>query len=93
VGFAGVAIFLIRPICTYLSLFKARVAKREKAVISFFGIKGVGSLFYLSFALTETHFEHGSELWAIVSLIVLCSILIHGVTATKAMAKVEGDVP
>jgi NhaP-type Na+/H+ or K+/H+ antiporter len=90
-GFAGLAIFLVRPICTYLSLFKARLQTREKAVISFFGIKGVGSLFYLSFALTEAHFEHGNELWAVVSLIVLCSIVIHGVTATKAMAKVEGE--
>lgn len=91
VAFACVAIFLIRPICTYLSLFKTDLRNREKAVISFFGIKGVGSLFYLSFALHEATFEHTAELWAIVSLIVLFSILIHGVTATKAIERVEDD--
>jgi NhaP-type Na+/H+ or K+/H+ antiporter len=58
-------------------------------MISFFGIKGVGSLFYLSFALNEAPFENVAELWCVVSFIVVCSILIHGFSATKTMEKVE----
>ena len=91
VGFAAVAILLIRPVSAYFSLFGTRLDRREKVVISFFGIKGVGSLFYLSFALNEAKFENTPELWALVSLIILCSILIHGITATKAIQKIEGN--
>ena len=91
VGFAAVAILLIRPICAYFSLFGSSLDKREKAVVSFFGIKGVGTLFYLSFALNEASFDDIPELWALVSFIILFSILIHGLTATKAIQKIEGD--
>ena len=89
--FAAVAILFIRPLCAYFSLFGTRLDKREKSVISFFGIKGVGSLYYLSFALNEAKFKNTPELWAVVSLIILFSILIHGITATKAMQKIEGE--
>ena len=58
-------------------------------MISFFGIKGVGSLFYLSFALNEATFENPAEMWCVVSFIVLCSIIIHGFSATKSMQKLE----
>ena len=66
-----------------------RISGKEKATISFFGIKGVGSLFYLAFALNEAPFENSAELWCIVSFIVLGSIVIHGFSAAKTMAKVE----
>ena len=66
-----------------------RISGKEKATISFFGIKGVGSLFYLAFALNEAPFENAAELWCLVSFIVLCSIVIHGFSAAKTMAKVE----
>lgn len=83
------SIFVIRPLCASLSLFKKGLQLKEKWVISFFGIKGVGSLFYLSFALNEAKFENAAEMWCIVSFIVLCSILIHGFSATKSMEKLE----
>jgi sodium/hydrogen antiporter len=91
VGFAALAILLIRPVCAYLSTVGTHLATREKLVISFFGIKGVGSLFYLSFALNEAKFQSSAELWAVLSLIVLFSILVHGLTATKAIRIIERD--
>jgi NhaP-type Na+/H+ or K+/H+ antiporter len=87
--FGLASIFIIRPLCAFLSLFKKGLHLKEKWVISFFGIKGVGSLFYLSFALNEAKFENAAEMWCIVSFIVLCSILIHGFSATKSMEKLE----
>ena len=91
VAFAAIAIFLIRPLSACSSLFNTHLSKREKIVISFFGIKGVGSLFYLSFALNEAMFDNIRELWAVASLIILFSILVHGLTATKAINKIERD--
>jgi NhaP-type Na+/H+ or K+/H+ antiporter len=87
--FGLASIFIVRPLCAYFSVIRARLLMKEKLMISFFGIKGVGSLFYLSFALNEAPFENAAELWCVVSFIVLCSILIHGFSAAKTMAKVE----
>lgn len=89
--FGLASIFIIRPLCASLSLFRTGLQRKEKWVISFFGIKGVGSLFYLSFALNEVKFENSNEMWCIVSFIVLCSILIHGFSATKSMEKLENQ--
>ena len=87
--FGLASIFIIRPLCASLSLFKKGLQMKEKWIISFFGIKGVGSLFYLSFALNEATFENPAEMWCVVSFIVLCSIIIHGFSATKSMQKPE----
>ena len=82
-------IMIIRPLCAHFSVFRTKFTRRQKTVISFFGIKGVGSLFYLAFGLEQTNFGNTKEMWAIVSFIVLCSILIHGITATKSMERVD----
>ncbi len=86
-------IFLIRPITALIALIGTKLHIKEKRIISFFGIRGMGSFFYLSFALHQTWFNHGSELWAMVSFIVLLSILIHGFTATITLKKLKEELP
>jgi NhaP-type Na+/H+ or K+/H+ antiporter len=87
--FGLASILIVRPICAYFSVVGTRIPGKGKALISFFGIKGVGSLFYLAFALNEAPFENAAELWCIVSFIVLCSIVIHGFSAAKTIATIE----
>ncbi|WPP49165.1 cation:proton antiporter [Catalinimonas niigatensis] len=87
---AGIAfVLLIRPLTGLIALLGTKLKFREKFAISFFGIKGIGSFFYLSFALSETEFFNGKEVWALVAFIVLLSILIHGLTAPFAMKKLK----
>ena len=62
---------------------------KEKLAIGFFGIKGMGSIFYLAFALQEAKFPRVEELWAMVSFVVLLSIIVHGLTATSIMQKLD----
>ena len=89
----GLAIvLLVRPVLGLLSLFKTKLQLEEKLAISFFGIRGMGSFFYLSFALQQTYFVFGKELWSLVSFIVLLSVIIHGVTANTTMEKLEAKV-
>jgi len=87
--FGVVFIFIIRPLTAYLALTGVNLHYKEKGIISFFGIRGIGSFFYLSFALNQTWFNHGKELWAIVSFIVLLSIVTHGFTAAFTFKKLE----
>jgi NhaP-type Na+/H+ or K+/H+ antiporter len=62
---------------------------KEKLAISFFGIKGIGSFFYLAFALEQASFRHEAELWSAVGLCVLVSITVHGVTAPYSIRQLR----
>ena len=90
----GVAfLFIIRPLTALIALIGTRLHIKEKLAISFFGIRGIGSFFYLAFALSTTYFSYAKELWSLVSFIVLISIIIHGITASPVMKKIESELP
>lgn len=82
-------ILIIRPVSGWIGLTPGKTGPRERAVISFFGVRGVGSLFYIAYALQEGEFPGADRLWAIVSLVVVASIVIHGVAATPIMAVLD----
>jgi sodium/hydrogen antiporter len=87
--FAVVFLLLIRPLAGYLAVATSKIKRKEKWAIGFFGIKGLGSVYYLSFGFSEFNFEHQDQLWAIVFLTILLSIIMHGLSATTVMKKVE----
>lgn len=82
--FACLCVFIIRPFTAWLALTGEDLQVKEKMAISFFGIKGIGSFFYLAFAIEAAVFPE-DELWSVVSAVVLLSIVVHGATATYAM--------
>ena len=57
----------------------------EKLTLAVFGIRGVGSFYYLAYGLNHMAVEEGERLWAIVGLVVLLSVLMHGLTVTPVM--------
>lgn len=81
---AGV-LLIARPAAGLLSLAGSKLHWREQLVISFFGIRGMGSIYYLAFALNHGSFADPQGLWAIVGGVVLASILLHGITVTPAL--------
>jgi NhaP-type Na+/H+ or K+/H+ antiporter len=87
--FGLVCIFLIRPTAGMAALIGAKMHAKEKLAIGFFGIKGIGSFFYLAFALQQASFRHGEELWSVVGFCVLVSITVHGVTAPYSIHKLR----
>ena len=84
-------VFLIRPLAGMLTLGPVKMDLKEKLAISFLGIKGIGSFFYLSFALKEAAFPYEEQLWSFVALVVLISIVLHGVTAACLLKKAGHD--
>ncbi|WP_226999101.1 cation:proton antiporter [Flavisolibacter tropicus] len=85
-------VLLIRPVAGLLGLIGTRhLHLKEKLGISFFGIRGMGSFFYLAFAFEKTRFPLMHQLWAIVAFIVLLSLVLHGLTASKTMKKLESQ--
>lgn len=86
---AAVILLIVRPLAGWLGLAPGKTGSRERLVIEFFGVRGVGSLFYIAYALHHGDFPGGERLWAIVSVVILGSIIIHGVAATPAMTLLD----
>jgi NhaP-type Na+/H+ or K+/H+ antiporter len=79
-------LLVIRPLAGWLALARGQTGPRERLVIAFFGVRGIGSLFYVSYAVTEGRFPASDEVWAVVGLVVAGSILVHGIAATPVMS-------
>jgi NhaP-type Na+/H+ or K+/H+ antiporter len=92
----GLAIVLVvRPVAGLIGLIGLSESWPERLVISTFGIRGIGSFFYLAFALNEASFREielllaAEKLWAIVGFVVLLSIVVHGSTANYVMDAID----
>jgi len=85
-------IIVVRPISALIGMVGTGLVTRERLVISFFGIRGIGSFFYLAFALHEARFAEKRELWALVSFMVVLSLIVHGLTASTTIEKLEKDI-
>lgn len=84
---------VVRPISGWVGLIGFPATAGEKAVISFFGIRGIGSIYYLAFALGQAKFEGTQILWVTVCFAVLSSIVMHGVLVTPAMRQLDRTRP
>jgi sodium/hydrogen antiporter len=83
-------LLVIRPVTGWLAQLGGAAGPRERGVVAFFGIRGIGSLFYLAYALGHADFKISpDEAWAVVAFTVLVSVCLHGVTATPIMDRVD----
>ena len=83
--FAALMLLVIRPIAGWISLWGVKRPRLELAIIAFFGIRGLGSVYYLSYGFNHASFEYEYSLWGTVGLIIAASILMHGILVTPAM--------
>ncbi|ABL83259.1 MULTISPECIES: cation:proton antiporter [unclassified Nocardioides] len=89
-------LLVIRPLAGLVAL--APFARRERPPLTrgqrwaaaFFGVRGVGSIYYLAYAAGHAA-ELGTDwLWSTVSFTVVASVLLHGVLASPVLRRV-GD--
>ncbi|MDX6804673.1 sodium:proton antiporter [Terrihabitans rhizophilus] len=89
VGAALVILLAVRPLAGLVGLIGFKAPWGERLTISFFGIRGVGSFYYLAYGLNHMPVAEANRLWAVVSLVVLMSILLHGLTVTPSMRTLD----
>lgn len=84
---AGILMVVIaRPAVAWLGLWGHRGATRsERAMIAFFGIRGLGSIYYLAYGVNRVELVDAGALWAFTSVTIFVSLLVHGLTARPAM--------
>jgi NhaP-type Na+/H+ or K+/H+ antiporter len=78
---------LVRPAAVLIGLVGSGTSWTERRLIGWFGIRGIGSLYYLMFAT-----NHGIEpalaaqLTAITLSVIAASVVLHGISVTPLMA-------
>jgi NhaP-type Na+/H+ or K+/H+ antiporter len=83
-------LIVVRPLTGWAAQLGTAAGPRERLVTAFFGIRGIGSLFYLSYALGAEGFHvPAEELWAVVAFTVLASVVLHGVTASPVISRLD----
>jgi NhaP-type Na+/H+ or K+/H+ antiporter len=82
---AGLILLVVRPVTGLIGMIGAKATRSEKLTIAFFGIRGVGSFYYLAYGINHGQFEGAERLWTVLALVVIMSIVMHGLTVTPVM--------
>ncbi len=88
-GLALAILLVVRPIAGLIGMIGLKAEPSEKLTLAFFGIRGVGSIYYVAYALNHADFPSAERLWAIVALVILLSIVLHGLTVTPIMRRLD----
>ena len=78
-------ILVIRPLAGMFGLLGSSLNRRDRAVVSFYGVRGIGSVYYLGYASTHVEFIDEGPLWALVAFTIFASTVIHGLTASATI--------
>jgi NhaP-type Na+/H+ or K+/H+ antiporter len=90
----ALALFMvIRPVSTLLTLFRLPLSAPERAAVAWFGVRGVGSIYYLAYALSHGVLAPANRLLADVTLVVVtASIVLHGMSVTPVMRRYSASI-
>ncbi len=88
--FAPLLFLVIRPVSAAVGLAGTRTSRLHLGFISWFGIRGIGSLYYLMYAIVHGLApDVGLRLAGLVLAVVALSIVVHGVSVTPLMERYE----
>ena len=87
VWFVLLLFLVVRPVSVWLGLLGAPVSRDQRIMISWFGIRGIGSIYYLMYAINHGLSQPLTEqIIAITLATVTVSIALHGISVTPLMA-------
>jgi sodium/hydrogen antiporter len=91
VGFG--LLLVVRPLTGWLGLLGTDLGPRERWTVAFFGVRGVGSVYYLAYASSHVEFVNEDQLWALVAFTIFGSTVLHGLTGfvVERVAPADGD--
>ncbi len=88
--FVPLMLLAVRPLAVVLGLVGAGVPASKQRLIAWFGIRGIGSVYYLSYALNHgLQSDIAETLVGLTFAVVVASIGLHGVSVTPLMARYQ----
>ncbi|HEY0013044.1 MAG TPA: cation:proton antiporter [Allosphingosinicella sp.] len=91
VAIALALLLVIRPVIGWLGLAGAGLLPRERIVVAVFGVRGIGSIYYLGYATNHLELVNEGQLWATIALTIALSTVVHGLTAGAAVERVTRE--
>ncbi len=88
--FVPLLLLVIRPLSVAVGLARSSASGSQRLLVGWFGIRGIGSLYYLMYAI-----NHGlprglaDQLTSLTLSVVVASIVVHGISVTPLMAMYE----
>jgi sodium/hydrogen antiporter len=82
-------VFVVRPLAGWIGLLGTDESASSRVAIAFFGIRGMGTIYYLAHAVTEEFFPAARTVWAVAVFTILVSIVVHGMSAGPVLARLD----
>ena len=80
-------LLLVRPLAGMLAMAGSPHPPRERWLLAFLGIRGIGSMYYVAYGINHGSFGDSERLWAAVGFLVLASIVIHGLSSDALLRR------
>lgn len=94
IWFLPLLFFVIRPAAVYAGTIGADTTPAQRRLIAWFGIRGIGSVYYLTYAMQHGLPEAlGRTLAALVLAAVAVSAVVHGISVTPLMKRYSRRSP
>ncbi len=85
--FVLVLFLIVRPVSVWLGLLGSKTATDQRRLIGWFGIRGIGSVYYLMFAISHGLPSPLAERFIAITLsVVTASVVLHGISVTPLMS-------
>ena len=85
---AAALFVVIRPLATLIALVRAPLSRTQRAFVAWFGVRGVGSVYYLAYALMHGVSAGPARALVDITLVVVAaSIVLHGISVTPMMRR------
>ena len=90
-------VFVVRPLAAWASLRfrggddheRGGMTRGEMRAAAFFGVRGIGTLYYVAYAAGQHAFPEERWIWATAALTIAISVLVHGVLATPVLRRLD----
>jgi sodium/hydrogen antiporter len=91
-GVALVLVLVIRPAITYAATARGGFRRMDRAYWAWFGIRGIGSIYYLSYAIGRGGIDAGTaaDLFTVTIAVILVSMVVHGATVRPFVSRAWG---
>lgn len=74
-------IFVIRPVAGWIALMGTDLSGPGRRIAAFYGVRGIGSVYYIAYVTSHGKFTDEVQLWAATTFVIILSTVVHGLTA------------
>ena len=88
--FTPLLFLVVRPAAVVAGLLGTGIRGQQRRLMAWFGIRGIGSIYYLLYAIRhDISNALAEQLLSLVIAVVVASVVVHGISVTPLMKKYE----